>query len=71
MAKATLKAKRLPNKLWAEAVHTTVNILNRSPTKIVVKQIPFKPWKKTKSKLFQSIWVYCTCSHSVIAEREV
>ncbi|CAL2269077.1 unnamed protein product [Prunus armeniaca] len=42
MARSMLKAKGLPNLFWAEAIHTSVFILNRSPTKSVKDMTPFE-----------------------------
>jgi hypothetical protein len=39
-----LKAKKLPNWLWGEAVMTTVYVLNRTPTKSVDGVTPFEVW---------------------------
>ncbi|KAL0303185.1 UNVERIFIED_CONTAM: Retrovirus-related Pol polyprotein from transposon TNT 1-94 [Sesamum radiatum] len=43
-----LKGKGVPNLYWAEAVHTAVYILNRSPTKAVRNKTPFEAWYKKK-----------------------
>ncbi|KAG6470938.1 hypothetical protein ZIOFF_072026 [Zingiber officinale] len=48
MARSMLKGKGLPNKFWAEAVNTTVYILNRSPTKAVQNRTPFEAWYDRK-----------------------
>ena len=39
-----MTAKKIPNQLWAEAVNTTIYILNRSPTKAVMNKTPFQAW---------------------------
>eukprot|EP00253_Pinus_taeda_P026770 PITA_26770 len=44
MARSMLKAKHLPNYYWAEAVHCAVYILNRCPTKVVMKRVPEEAW---------------------------
>ena len=46
-----LKGKELPNSLWAEAVHTTVYILNRSPTKSVRNRTPYEAWSGRKPEV--------------------
>jgi hypothetical protein len=43
-AQCMLKAKGLSGWFWAEAVATTVYMLNRSPTKGVAGKTPFKAW---------------------------
>ncbi|CAL8138458.1 unnamed protein product [Prunus armeniaca] len=51
MARSMLKAKGLPNVFWAEAIHTSVFILNRSPTKSVKDMTPFEAWHRFKPKV--------------------
>eukprot|EP01018_Ginkgo_biloba_P020396 Gb_28242 [translate_table: standard] len=48
MAQSMLKSKNLPNDYWAEAVATTVYILNRSPTKSVKNITPKEAWSGHK-----------------------
>ncbi|KAL9413504.1 hypothetical protein AB3S75_042066 [Citrus x aurantiifolia] len=48
VARSMLKGKGIPNNLWAEACHTTVYILNRSPTKAVRDKTPFEAWHNRK-----------------------
>jgi hypothetical protein len=43
-AQSMLKAKKLPNWLWGEAVMTAVYVLNRTPTKSVDGVTPFEVW---------------------------
>lgn len=45
MARSLLKGKGLPNQYWAEAVATSVYLLNISPTKAVMNQTPYEAWK--------------------------
>ena len=51
MARSMLKGKELPNSLWAEAVHTTVYILNRSPIKSVRNRTPSEAWSGRKPEV--------------------
>ena len=46
-----LKWKGLSNNLWAEAVNTTVYILNRSPTKAVLNKTPYQAWHGQKPQV--------------------
>lgn len=48
MARSLLKAKRLPNDFWAEAVTTAVYLLNISPTRAVLHWTPYEAWKGIK-----------------------
>ena len=45
------KGKELPNSLWAEAVHTVVHILNKSPTKSVRNRTPYEAWSGKKPEV--------------------
>jgi len=48
MARSMLQARRLPNQFWAEAVATSVYLLNISPTKAVMNQTPYEAWHGRK-----------------------
>ena len=48
MARSLLKEKDLPNYFWAEAVATTVHLLNISPTRAVQDITPFEAWRGMK-----------------------
>lgn len=47
IARSLLKTKGLSNEFWAEAVTTTVYLLNISPTKAVPNQTPYEAWTGT------------------------
>ncbi|KAK2986468.1 hypothetical protein RJ640_000222 [Escallonia rubra] len=48
MARSMLQAKGLSNQFWAEAVATSVYLLNLSPTRAVMNQTPLEAWRGTK-----------------------
>ena len=48
MARSLLKAKKVPDEFWGEAVSSAVFILNRSPTKSVDGMTPFEAWHGRK-----------------------
>ena len=48
MARSMLQEKGVPNQFWAEAVVTSVHLLNLSPTKVVIHQTPFEAWMDRK-----------------------
>jgi transposase InsO family protein len=50
MVRSMLSSSNLPKSLWAEAFKTAVYILNRVPTKVVLKT-PFELWKGWKPSL--------------------
>ena len=39
---------KLPQKFWAEALSTAVNLQNRSPTKAVTGMTPYEAWSGEK-----------------------
>ncbi|RVX12855.1 Retrovirus-related Pol polyprotein from transposon RE1 [Vitis vinifera] len=48
MARCMLFEKKLPKLLWAEAVNTSVYLLNRLPTKSVQSKTPIEAWSGVK-----------------------
>ena len=48
MARCMLREKKLTNNYWAEAVSTTVYVLNRSPTSSLQDKIPQEEWDGNK-----------------------
>lgn len=48
MARSLLKEGGLPNQFWAEAVATSVYLLNLSPTKAVPNQTPYEAWTRRR-----------------------
>eukprot|EP00253_Pinus_taeda_P012844 PITA_12844 len=48
MVKSMLKSKQLPHEYSAEAITCAVYILNRCPTKVVMKKIPEEAWSGQK-----------------------
>ncbi|KAL4353579.1 hypothetical protein GQ457_06G019510 [Hibiscus cannabinus] len=48
MARSMLQARRLSNQFWAEAVATSVYLLNLSPTRAVMNKTPYEAWHKRK-----------------------
>ncbi|CAH9060927.1 unnamed protein product, partial [Cuscuta europaea] len=60
MARSMLAEKGMPKTFWAEAVYTSVYILNRCPTKAVLNKTPIEAWSGQKPsakhlKVFGSI----------------
>lgn len=63
MARCLLKEKEMPNKFWAEAVNTSVYLLNRLPTRALVNKTPYEAWFGVKPsvghiRIFGSICFY-------------
>jgi transposase InsO family protein len=44
MGRSMMKSKDMPGRLWGEAVSTAVDLLNRTPTKSVVRMTPYEAW---------------------------
>ena len=61
MARSMLQAKELPNEFWAEAVATSVYLLNISPTKVVLNQTLFEAWQGRKPCVSHLRVFRCIC----------
>lgn len=61
MARAMIKAKDLPMKFWAEAVHTAAYIQNRIPTKALENKTPLEAWNGTKPSMNHLKVFGCVC----------
>jgi hypothetical protein len=46
-----MQFKGLSTKYWAEAVHTTVYLINRSPTSKLDGKTPYEAWYGFKTKV--------------------
>jgi len=44
MARRMLKGRNLSNEYWAEAVACVVYVINKNPTKSVMKKVPEDAW---------------------------
>ena len=63
MTRCLLFEKQIPKKLWAEAANTAVYLMNRLPTKAVLKKTPYEAWFGSKPgvshlKVFGSVCYY-------------
>lgn len=64
-ARAMLHTKKLPLKLWAEAVNTSAYILNRTGTSSQDSETPHELWFGRKSRIDRMVVFGTTlCSHS-------
>ena len=53
--------KNLPKEYWAEAAYTAIFLLNRLPTKVEAKKIPYEVWYGFKPSLKNLIVFGCLC----------
>ena len=51
MTRCLMFEKNLPREYWAEAAHTAVFLLNRLPTKAVIRKTPYEVWYGFKPSL--------------------
>eukprot|EP01018_Ginkgo_biloba_P001301 Gb_29290 [translate_table: standard] len=51
MVRSMLKGKNLHHSFWAEVVHTTMYVMNQSPTKAVRNIIPEEAWSSRKPQV--------------------
>ncbi|KAE8712717.1 Detected protein of unknown function [Hibiscus syriacus] len=70
MERSMLKAKGLPNQLWAKDVATAIYLLNLSPTRVVLNKTPYKAWygKRPWSKAYR---LYSPIDGKIIIRRNV
>ena len=48
MARSMLQARGLSNQFWAEAVATSIYLLNLSPTRAVMNKTPYEAWRQRR-----------------------
>jgi len=48
MGRSMMNARAIPKRLWAEAIATTVYLLNIPPIKAVYGQTPYEAWTSKK-----------------------
>ncbi|GMI75663.1 hypothetical protein HRI_001235600 [Hibiscus trionum] len=68
MARSLLKAKKLPNRFWGEAVATSVYLLNISPTRVVLNQTPFEAWMGKKPRV-SHLKVFHCITYALVTSR--
>ena len=69
MARCLLFEAKMPNNFWAEAVNTSVYLLNRLPTKAVIGKTPFEAWFGQKPIVSHLKVFGCLCYALVPAEK--
>ncbi|PKA46730.1 Retrovirus-related Pol polyprotein from transposon TNT 1-94 [Apostasia shenzhenica] len=69
MARCMLHEKSLSNKFWAEAVATSVYLLNISPTKAVFNRTPYEAWWKRKPNV-SNLKVFGCIAYALINANE-
>ncbi|GKV19030.1 hypothetical protein SLEP1_g29330 [Rubroshorea leprosula] len=69
MARSMLSEKNLPNKFWAEAVHTAVYLLNGLPTNAAEGKTPIEAWFGLKPSAYHLKVFGSICSMHVPATR--
>jgi transposase InsO family protein len=64
VARALMADKNMPHHYWAEAVATTVYIMNRTPTfsSAWYDSRGEVQWQKTRFVTLESVWVHCICT---------
>ena len=69
MFRTMTNEKRLPKYFWVEAVHTTIHILNRCPTKSLKDKTPVEAWSGIKPSVSHFKNFGCICYAHVPAEK--
>ena len=64
MANYILLETKIPNQIWAEAVNTSVYLLNRLSTKALQDMTPYESWcgEQTIRTPSQNLWMYMLLS---------
>ncbi|KAL0536512.1 hypothetical protein IC582_025461 [Cucumis melo] len=65
MTRSMLQMKGLSNDFWAEAVSTSIYLLNISPTKAVMNKTPFEVWYGKKPNV-NHLRVFCCISYALV-----
>ncbi|KAG8501378.1 hypothetical protein CXB51_003478 [Gossypium anomalum] len=69
MARCLLFQSKLPNSFWAEAVNSSVYLLNKLPTHAVKDKTPFEAWHGLKPSVSHLKVFRCVCYVLVPTER--
>jgi len=69
MAKSMLFEKGLLRSFWAEAINTTIYLINRCPTKALNNQTPFEAWSSRKPSMNHLKVFRCVCYAQILKEK--
>ena len=69
MVRSMLKGKNLPHELWGEAVHSSVYILNRAPTRSLDGATPYEVWTRVKPNVEHFRVFGSLCQVKVLREK--
>jgi GAG-pre-integrase domain/Integrase core domain len=70
MARSMMRSMNMPAKFWGEAVTTALYILNRAPTKSVVRMTPYEAWHKQKPRVHHMRTFGCTSHVKKVDNRD-
>ena len=71
MAKCLLLKRKIPNQFWAEAINTSVYLLNRLPTKALQDMTPYEAWCGNKPSIHHLRIFGCICYYRVPETKRV
>lgn len=69
MAKSMLFEKGLLRSFWAEAINTTIYLINRCPTKALNNQTLFEAWSSRKPLMNHLKVFRCVCYAQILKEK--
>jgi len=69
MARSMLHFKGLSTKYWAEAVHTTIYLRNRSPTSALDGITPYEAWYGTKPSI-NHLRIFCSTCYALVPKEQ-
>lgn len=70
MERSLLKSMGMPTRFWGEAATTSVDLLNRAPTKSVRGMTPYEAWHGRKPSLLHLRTFGCTSHVKQVGPRE-
>ena len=65
MAICLLLERKIPNQFWAEVVNTSVDLMNRLPTKALQDMTPYEAWRENKPSIHHLRIFGCICYYRV------
>ena len=65
MARCLLLERKIPNQFWAEAVNTSVYLLNKLPTKALQDMTTYEAWCGNKPSIHHLRIFGCICYYRV------
>ena len=69
LLQSMLNGAKLPHKFWADTLSTTAYLQNRSPTKSVLRMIPFEAWTDKRPNVEHLRIFGCTAYAHILKDK--